>query len=216
MANKKTGSGTVCFALPPVIAGYASVAGKKEGEGPLASTIDYLNKDTTFGEKTWEKSESRMQQDAIDRACDKASLVYGMLDCIIAGDLINQCTASSFGLRDYGIPFLGIFGACSTMAQGLGLAALMIDGGYAVNAAAVTSSHFCSAERQFRTPLEYGAQRPPTSQWTVTGSGAVVLSENGAGPYITHFTVGRIVDLGVTDSNNMGAAMAPADVNIGQ
>jgi stage V sporulation protein AD len=211
MAIKKIGSGTIRFTLPPAVAGYASVAGKKEGEGPLANTFDYLNEDTTFGEKTWEKSESRMQQEAINRACDKAGLVPGMLDCLIAGDLINQCTSSSFGLRDYGVPLIGIFGACSTMAEGIGLAASMIDGGYMNNAAAVTSSHFCTAERQFRSPLEYGAQRPPTAQWTVTGSGAVILSENGAGPFITHYTIGKIVDLGIKDANNMGAAMAPAD-----
>lgn len=210
MPSKRVGNSTVAFRNPPSVIGYASVVGKKEGEGPLAETFDYINTDTTFGEKTWEKSETRMQKDALTIAANKAMLQISAIQYIFSGDLINQCICSSFALREFGLPFLGLFGACSTMAEGLGLAAMMIDGGFASISSALTSSHFCTAERQFRTPLEYGSQRTPTSQWTVTGSGCVLLGEAGPGPYVTHFTVGKIVDLGIKDINNMGAAMAPA------
>lgn len=210
MATKRIGRQTVFLAAPPSIAGHANVVGKREGQGPLANSFDIINEDTTFGEKTWEKAESAMQRQALNAALNKAGLAAKDIDFVFAGDLLNQCIGSTFALRGQDIPFLGLYGACSTMAEGLGLAALMIDGGYATNTAAVTSSHFCTAERQYRTPLEYGAQRTPTAQWTVTGSGAVILTEAGPGPYITHMTCGKIVDLGITDANNMGAAMAPA------
>jgi len=210
LATKRIGRQTVFLAAPPSIAGHANVVGKREGQGPLANSFDIINEDTTFGEKTWEKAESAMQRQALNAALNKAGLAAKDIDFVFAGDLLNQCIGSTFALRGQDIPFLGLYGACSTMAEGLGLAALMIDGGYATNTAAVTSSHFCTAERQYRTPLEYGAQRTPTAQWTVTGSGAVILTEAGPGPYITHMTCGKIVDLGITDANNMGAAMAPA------
>lgn len=210
MAQKHIGSQTAVLSCPPSIAGHACVVGKKEGEGPLRDSFDYISEDSFFGEKTWEKAESTMQQQALQLALDKASLPPSALDYLFAGDLLNQCAASAFGLRDSGVPFFGLFGACSTMAESLSLAALIIDGGFADNAAAITSSHFCSAERQFRFPLEYGGQRTPTAQWTVTGAGAVILTADGPGPYITHVTAGKIVDLGIKDANNMGAAMAPA------
>lgn len=210
MQSKRLGSRTVRFLNPPSVLGYASVAGKKESEGPLADTFDYINTDSKFGEKTWEKAESRMQKDALVLATEKAGKAVSDIQYIFAGDLINQCISSSFALREFGLPLFGLYGACSTMSEGLGLAAMMIDGGYASVTAAITSSHFCTAERQYRTPLEYGAQRTPTAQWTVTGSGAVLLGETGPGPYVTHFTCGAIADKGIKDANNMGAAMAPA------
>ncbi len=192
------------------IAGYASIAGKKEGEGPLRRYFDILMEDAEWGEKTWEKTESKMQKSAVAHAVEKAGINLSDINYIFAGDLLNQCIGSSFGLRELEIPFLGVYGACSTMAETLGLAAMTVDGGFADCSAAVTSSHFCTAERQYRTPLEYGGQRTPTAQWTVTGAGALILSKSGGAPYVTHFTAGKIVDLGITDANNMGAAMAPA------
>jgi stage V sporulation protein AD len=184
--------------------------GRKEGEGPLRDSFDYINEDSYFGEKTWEKAESTMQKMTLNKALEKASLPLSAVEFIFAGDLLNQCIGSAFSLRDMDIPFFGLYGACSTMAESLALAAMTIDGGFADCTAAVTSSHFCSAERQFRYPLEYGGQRTPTAQWTVTGSGAVILTSDGPGPYIKHVTCGKIVDQGIRDQNNMGAAMAPA------
>ncbi len=210
MAYKKVGKQTVCFANPPVITGFASVVGKKEGQGPLSGTFDRIHDDTTFGEATWEKAESRMQKDTLNLAAEKSGISLSAIEYLFGGDLLNQCIGTTFSVKDCGVPFFGLFGACSTMAEGLILASMMIDGGYAEYAAAVTSSHFCSAERQFRFPLEYGGQRPPTSQWTVTGAGGVILSSTGTGPKVTHATVGVIQDLGIKDANNMGAAMAPA------
>lgn len=207
---KRIGLYTLKFQNPPSISGYASIVGKKEGEGPLRDYFDEVNDDTTFGEKTWEKAESRMQKDALHRALDKAKLSASDIDCMLAGDLLNQCVGSNYGLREFEIPFLGLFGACSTMVESLIVGATMIDGGFCNKIAAITSSHFCAAERQFRYPLEYGGQRPPTTQWTVTGSGATILDKEGQGPFITYATIGKIVDMGITDANNMGAAMAPA------
>lgn len=208
--SKRMGRQTVAFSNPPRIASYASVVGKKEGDGPLAKYFDFINEDTTYGEASWEKSESRLQKESITRALDKAALTPGNIDYIFAGDLMNQCIATSFGIRGLEIPLVGLYGACSTMAEATGLAAVMIDGGFAGSCVAVTSSHYCSAERQYRTPLEYGAQRTQSAQWTVTGAGALTLSTGGSGPYITHFTTGKIVDMGIKDATNMGAAMAPA------
>ena len=151
-----------------------------------------------------------MQKRALSRALDKAGLKAGDLDYILAGDLLNQCVGSAFGLRDFGIPFYGLYGACSTMGESLALASLLIDGGFARRAAAMTSSHFCTAERQYRMPVPYGSQRTPTAQWTATAAGCTILEEKGQGPYVTHVICGRIVDKGITDANNMGAAMAPA------
>lgn len=210
MSTKHTGKQTIALSAPPSIAGHACVVGPKEGEGPLKNSFDYISEDSFFGEKTWEKAESRMVKQAFAMAADKASIPTSAIQYIFGGDLLNQCAATSFGMRDSDVPFFGLYGACSTMAESLSLAAMTVDGGFADTVAAVTSSHFCSAERQFRFPLEYGGQRTPTSQWTVTGSGAIILTAEGNGPYVTHITQGKIVDAGITDANNMGAAMAPA------
>lgn len=208
--NKRLGKQTIEFHSAVSVAGEMCVAGQKEAEGPLADYFDIIMENAEWGEKTWEKTESKMQKTAVIGAVEKAGVNLMDIGFIYAGDLLNQCIGSTFGLRELGIPFLGVYGACSTMAETIGLAAMAVDGGYAKYAAAVTSSHFCTAERQYRTPLEYGGQRTPTAQWTVTGAGAVLLAANKAAPYVTHFTAGKIVDLGVSDANNMGAAMAPA------
>ena len=204
------GRQTIRLETPPSVAGYGNVVGRREMEGPLAACFDGSGRNALFGERTWEKAESAMQKQALIRALDRAGKTGADVDVIFAGDLLNQCISSTFALRDQGIPFLGVYGACSTMAESLALAALFIDGGFASCTAAMTSSHFCTAERQYRTPLEYGCQRTPTAQWTATAAGAVILTASGQGPYLTHVTCGRIVDKGVLDSNNMGAAMAPA------
>ena len=210
MNSKRMGRRTVALATPPSVRSCACTGGKFEGQGPLGSCFDELGQDSFFGEATWEKAESAMQKRVLSRALDKAGLKAGDLDYILAGDLLNQCVGSSFGLRDFGIPFFGLYGACSTMGESLALASLLIDGGFARRAAAMTSSHFCTAERQYRMPVPYGSQRTPTAQWTATAAGCTILAEKGQGPYVTHVICGRIVDKGITDSNNMGAAMAPA------
>ena len=210
MTNKKLGRQTAALQHPPSVAGYASVVGKKEGQGPLAHTFDHISQDDTFGERSWEKAESAMQKLALAAALSKAGLSVSALDYLLAGDLLNQCIGSGFAVRGQDVPFFGLYGACSTMAEGLALAALLLDGGFGDYAAAMTSSHFCSAERQYRTPLEYGGQRTPTAQWTVTGAGCVILAREGDGPRVTHVTAGKIVDKGIRDASNMGAAMAPA------
>ena len=210
MGTKHIGKQTVYLQNPPSIIGSACVAGKKEGEGPLCKSYDSINDDAYFGMETWEKAEMSMQKQALSMALNKANLPLPAIQYLFAGDLLNQCIGSAFGMRESSTSFLGLYGACSTMGESLSLAAMTIDGGFADVTAAVTSSHFCSAERQFRFPLEYGGQRTPTSQWTVTGSGALILSSSGNGPYVTHTTIGKIVDAGIKDNNNMGAAMAPA------
>jgi len=210
MTSKILGAQTVRFDRPPSVASSACAVGKKEGAGPLADSFDYIFSDDYMGEKTWEKAEAALQEKAFSLALAKYPEPVSGIRCVFAGDLLNQCTASSGALKERGIPFFGLYGACSTMAEAAFLAAAAVDGGYAEAAAAVTSSHFCSAERQFRFPLEYGGQRPPTSQWTVTGSGALIVSASGNGPYITHGTAGIIRDAGVKDANSMGSAMALA------
>lgn len=194
----------------PSIKAFAAVVGKKEGEGPLGQQFDMVHEDTTLGEQTWEKAESRLQKDAVHAALSKARLAPTDIDIMFGGDLLNQCIGSSFGLREFDIAMCGLYGACSTMAEGLGLAGIFADNQLAQNAVAVTSSHFCSAERQFRFPLEYGGQRTPTAQWTVTGSGCAIVSQSDQPPYIKGVTIGKIRDMGIKDINNMGAAMAPA------
>lgn len=210
MSTKKLGRQTAALSHPPSFLSFANVVGHKEGAGPLADTFDYIDADDTFGQPSWEKSESTMQKQALSLALDKQGLSPSSLDWLFAGDLLNQCVSSSFAAREQDIPFFGLYGACSTMGEGLALAAMTLDGGFGTCAGVVVSSHFCSAERQYRSPLEYGSQRTPTAQRTVTGAGAVILSSQGSGPYITHVTPGKIVDKGITDTNNMGAAMAPA------
>lgn len=207
---KRQGKYTLLMENMPAIEGFAAVATQKEAEGPLGPEFDHIFEDNTLGEVSWEKAESRLQTESVNRALEKAKLSSGDLDYIFAGDLLNQCISSTFGLRSLNVPFLGQYGACSTMAQTLAMAAIFVDSGAAKHCVSVTSSHFCSAERQFRFPLSYGAQRTQTAQWTVTASGACIVGQSGSGPRISALTVGRITDLGVKDESNMGAAMAPA------
>jgi len=194
----------------PFITAWASIAGKKECEGPLVSDIDVVQNDTYFGQKTWEQAEKRMQQKALQTLAKKANLLTSEFGLIFSGDLLNQCIGSSFTLRNTGIPHLGLYGACSTMAESLLLSAMAVSGGFSDLVVAMTSSHFASSERQYRFPLGYGGQRTPTSQWTVTGAGAALVCRDGTGPRITACTIGSVTDLGIKDANNMGAAMAPA------
>ena len=208
---KRLGKRTIIFDSPPCVIGNAAVVGKTEGEGPLCKEFDFIHEDDMLGEKSFEKAESALQKDAVMRALQRAGKLPDDIDLILAGDLLNQNSASNFALRELGIPLLGLFGACSTMALTLGLAAILVEAGAGSLAVATTSSHFCSAERQFRMPLEYGGQRPQSAQRTVTGAGAsVVAPHNREFPAIHAVTFGKIVDLGIKDANNMGAAMAPA------
>lgn len=206
---KKLGRSTIRLEKCPVILSSAAVGSKMEGEGPLARYFDYLAPDAYFGEESWERAEGKLQQLALQAALSKEKFSPEEIDFLFAGDLLNQCVGSSYGLRDFEIPFLGLYGACSTMAESLLMASLFVECGLAGRAAAVTSSHFCSAERQFRFPLEYGGQRPPSAQWTATASGCAIVG-TGKGVSVRHVTAGTIRDLGITDANNMGAAMAPA------
>lgn len=207
---KKLDRGVFIFENKPVILSSSSVVGSKEGEGPLGEYFDLIVEDGHFGEKTWEKAESQFQLEAISLAIRKANLTKEELDVIFSGDLLNQCVGSTYGMRTLEAPFMGIYGACSTMAEGLLMSAVYTAGGAAEISAAVTSSHFSTAERQFRYPLSYGGQRTPTSQWTCTASGAAIVAKNGSGPRICGGCIGKIADMGVTDINNMGSAMAPA------
>lgn len=210
MASQKRGSRSFVPEIPPIITAWASIAGKKESEGPLKHTYDLTSKDTLFGQKSWEQAEKRMQQLALETLMRKAGMPLSEIDVVFSGDLLNQCIGSSFTLRNLNIAHLGLYGACSTMAEGLLMAAMAVGGGYAERAVAMTSSHFASSERQYRFPLGYGGQRTPTSQWTVTGSGAALVCAKGKGPRIESCTIGTVTDLGIKDANNMGAAMAPA------
>lgn len=206
----RQGKYTLMLPSLPGIAGYAAVVGKKEGEGPLAEEFDYIYDDGTAGEDSWEKAESVIHRDAVTRAISKAGISSGDADVIFAGDLLNQCTGTTFGIREMGIPFMGVYGACSTMALSMAAAAACVDSLLARTAIASTSSHFCSAEKQFRMPLEYGGQRTPTAQWTATAAGAAVITKKETKARIEKIIIGRIQDYGIKDANNMGAAMAPA------
>lgn len=210
MKNFRKGKQSFQFEETPVIAGWASVVGKKESEGPLGHTFDATQEDSYFGQKTWEQAESRLQLLALENLKIKTGLRNEDIGVLFSGDLLNQCVGSSFTLRNLLIPHIGLYGACSTMAESLLVASMAVGGGFTDNAVALTSSHFASSERQYRFPLGYGGQRAPTAQWTVTGSGAVLLRSHGSGPRVTGATIGTVTDLGVTDANNMGAAMAPA------
>lgn len=201
---------TVNFDNGVYINGFYSTVGKIEGEGPLGRYFDTVSHDALFGAKSWEEAENNLIRTTVSGALTKAAVTSDDVDLVFAGDLLNQCTGSSFGLADFGIPFFGLYGACSTFVESAALAACMINAGYAKRAVAAASSHFCSSEKQYRFPLEYGGVRTPTSQWTVTGSGALVMSDSGTGIRITSMTPGKMVEMGVTDTNNMGAAMAPA------
>ena len=210
MAERK--GKTILLQKKPSIIANAGVAGKKEGEGPLGDEFDEIFEDTTMGQDCWEKAETEIMKSAIERAISKSALQKSEIDAAFAGDLLNQCIGSSFAMREMSIPFVGLYGACSTMALSLCMAALSIESGGFNNCIAATSSHFCSAEKQFRYPLEYGGQRTPTAQWTVTGSGAAILSSRKSeiSPYIDKIHIGTIQDYGIADVANMGAAMAPA------
>lgn len=210
MESQKRGRQSFVLDHPPVITTWASVAGKKEAEGPLSHTFDVKCRDTYFAQKTWEQAEKHMQQLALKKLAEKANMSQKDFDIVFSGDLLNQCIGSSFTLRNMGIPHLGLYGACSTMAESLLVASMAVGGGFAEKVVAMTSSHFASSERQYRFPLGYGGQRTPTSQWTVTGSGAALVCRKGSGPKITACTVGTVTDLGIRDANNMGPAMAPS------
>lgn len=210
MSNKPMGRQSFLFEIPPVITSWASVSGKKEKEGPLSCYFDVVCQDSYFGQKTWEQGEQEMQRLALEKLIEKSKIRNNEVGAVFSGDLLNQCIGSSISLRNTGIPHLGLYGACSTMAESLLIASMAVGGGFMNHAIAMTSSHFASSERQYRFPLGYGGQRTPTSQWTVTGAGAVLLSNEGNGSKIKSCTIGTVTDLGITDANNMGAAMAPA------
>lgn len=210
MATLHRGRQSLVFDHHPAILASSAIAGKKEREGPLAAFFDYSSNDTKFQQKNWEKAECKMQELALDTAKKKAGIHNQQIDMLFAGDLLNQCITSSFAIRDAGVPFLGLYGACSTMAESLCLAGMAVNSGYARIAAAMSSSHFASAERQYRFPLGYGGQRTPTAQWTVTGAGCILLGQQENGPFLNAATTGAVWDYGIKDANNMGAAMAPA------
>lgn len=212
--EQQIGSGSLCYREAPLILSSASVVGTKEGEGPLAAEFDCIGSDDKFGQDTWEAAESSLQQEALTLALGKAHLEPEDIRYLFAGDLLGQLIASSFGLKRFEIPFFGLYGACSTCGEALALSSMTVAAGFAERVAAVTSSHFASAEKQFRFPLEYANQRPVAATWTVTGGGAFILGSAGAEQKplarITGITTGKIVDYGVKDSMNMGAVMAPA------
>ncbi len=212
-AAKKKGQQSLMFTNPPYITSWASLVGPKEGEGPWGADFDIVFPDYLWGEASWEKAETKMLRDAISKALSKQGLQNGDAELMLAGDLLNQIISSSYAAREINIPFLGLYGACSTMSESLLLGSIMIDGGFFERVVAATSSHHYTAERQFRSPIEQGVQRVPSSQWTATAAGAVVLQASGAGPRVTCATVGRVVDMGQTDAANMGGAMAPAAVD---
>lgn len=211
--NNRVGKRTVCFKNTPYIRESAAIVGVKEGEGPLYKSFDEILKDDAFGADTWEAAESKIQHQLMAVVLSKAKMKAEDIDYVLAGDLMNQCVATHYGIRDYNIPFIGMYGACSTMTESMCVASMLVSGGFANNAAAMTSSHFCSAEKQFRYPLEYGGQRAPSAQWTVTGGGCAIISNEPSPLKITHVTIGKIVDLGITDISNMGSAMAPAAID---
>lgn len=208
---RRIGQRTLQLENRPFLLAHAAAVGKKEGEGPLGAQFDFVTEDDRMGQKSWELAESDLQKTAIETALNKAGLQKGDLDMILAGDLLNQCIGSFLASMQSDVPYLGQYGACSTMAQGLALGACLVEGGAARRLVASASSHFCSAERQYRFPLAYGGQRTPTAQWTATAAGAAVLGGQGSGHIrITHALFGKMVEMGVKDANNMGAAMAPA------
>lgn len=210
--SKKVGNQTVLFGVPVAVKSAASIVGPKEGEGPLGKYFDRIIEDPLWECKSWEQAESKFVSDTISLAIEKSGFQSDEIDAILAGDLLNQIVGTTFGVRSLDRPFIGMFGACSTFGLAMGTGAMLVDGGFYTNVVASASSHFCAAEKQFRFPLEFGSQRPPTSTWTVTGNGAAVLSSKpgGKGICVTSYTVGKVVDMGSTDINNLGAAMAPA------
>lgn len=213
MSGKRIGMQTIELSTRPALCGSAAFVGKKEGEGPLGNCFDYVADDEMYGQETFELAEKQLYLDAIRKSIRKAGTKPSDVQFLLGGDLLNQIITASFSARELGIPFIGLYGACSTMAESLAIGSMLLDGGHASQVVCAASSHFCTAERQYRYPLEFGSQRPPTAQWTVTGAGASLLSANPKAPVLAHVArvcMGRVVDLGITDANNMGAAMAPA------
>ncbi|MBP2642138.1 MAG: spoVAD [Firmicutes bacterium] len=211
--TKKRGQQTLVFSVPPGIQATAAIAGPKEGEGLLGSYYDKVMEDNLSGQDNWEKCESYMMEWAVKTVVQKSGLLMMDIDFLLAGDLLNQLIATNFAMRGIGRPFLGLYGACSTMAESMLIGAMMLDGGFANHIVAAVSSHHDTAERQYRYPTELGVQRPLIAQWTITASGAVVLQAESKGPKITSATIGKVVDFGVKDTNSMGPAMAPAAVD---
>lgn len=211
--NKRVGKQTVKLETKPKIIATTSIVGPKEAQGPLSKYFDIILSDDSLKQKSYEKAECKMLYTAITETIKKANLKEEDINYLFSGDLLNQTISSNYAARDVNIPFMGLYGACSTMAESLSLASMLIDGGFASYTIAATSSHFSTAERQFRAPLEMGIQKPYYSQWTVTGSGAMLLSNKGDFPYVTYVTTGKVKDYGITDTSNMGAAMAPAAVD---
>lgn len=212
-AAKKKGGQTFIFSDPPCISSWASIVGPKEGEGPWGTDFDQVLPDYLWGETSWEKAESKMLREVVKLAISKQGLQMVDIDLMLAGDLLNQLISSNYAAREISLPFLGLYGACSTMAESILIGSVMVDGGFCERLVAATSSHHYSAERQYRAPVEQGVQRAPSSQWTATAAGAVVLQKGGAGPRVSCATVGKVIDMGVTDAANMGGAMAPAAVD---
>lgn len=210
MNQKRRGKQTVILESKPVLSESACIVGQKEHDGPYGTSFDIFEPDAYFGQKTWEQGESAMFERCFQLLCHKANQALDAFDYIFSGDLQNQCAGAAYGMRNVKAPYWGLYGACSTMAEGIGLAAMMVDGGFADTCGAITGSHFCTAERQYRFPLGYGGVRTPTAQWTVTGAGGVIVSSSGNGPRITTVTTGIITDQGIKDMTNMGCAMAPA------
>lgn len=210
MGSKKTGNQTVVFENGPYIIAGHSIVGPKEGQGPLAPSFDTILPDTYDGENSWEKTETKMMENTMRGVINKADIPLDTVDYILAGDLLNQLISSNFSARQLGLPFIGLYGACSTMALSMAIGSMLIDGGYGSRVICSASSHHETAERQYRLPTEQGNQRAMYAQWTVTGAGSLLLDGNGSGPRITTATIGRIIDYEETDVNNMGAAMTPA------
>lgn len=208
--SKRVGAATILMENKISVTSFSAVGGKKEGEGPMRYCFDYIDSDDRFGQNSFEEAESAMQGIAMQNMLEKRGIEPKELSMMFGGDLLNQCIGTSFGVFDFRVPYIGIYGACSTMSEGLMLAAMSVDSGAGDRVAAITSSHFCTAERQYRMPLDYGGQRTPTSQWTATASGALLVEKGQKPPYVRAVTVGRMEDKGIKDANNMGAAMAPA------
>ncbi len=210
MSLNRIGTSTCVFPEMPVVVSVGSVVGPREGHGPLGTLFDLVYHDTLAGEVTWERAEARMLKQAGDIALSKAGLADDGVDFLLSGDLLNQIVSSSYVAREHDIPYLGLYGACSTMGEGLSMAAFLVQGKFARNVLVCSSSHHDTAERQYRYPTEFGYQRVPASQWTVTAAGAAVVASGGPGPRIEAVTVGRVQDYGIADANDMGSAMAPA------
>jgi len=209
-AGKKLGMQSVRFFNLPVISSWASIVGPKEGDGPWSKDFDKILDDYLYGEKSWEKAENKILQETVQTAIAKVGLDAVDMELLLAGDLLNQIISANYAARELNIPFLGLYGACSTMAESLLLAAMLIEAGFFERVVAATCSHHYTAERQYRAPVEQGVQSSGSSQWTATAAGAILVQSAGSGPRITCATIGKVVDMGITDAANMGAAMAPA------